>query len=225
MSSQTPALSSSAADSMPLGLPAWAWSLLALLVGLSGSFVMADHEFRRQQGERTTELATISERGYASIAERLRGCELLVRSVQTVFLSSDEVEPEEFQHVFANLRPHEIFPSLQALAFARRVPRADGDHYITEMVAPLDGNRGIVGLDINTQPTNFLGAQRSRDDNRPALSAPFRLRQQVAAESGTDGVTLRLPVYSKGEPPASVPERRARTIGRSEERRVGKECS
>ena len=64
---------------MPLGLPAWAWSLLALLVGLSGSFVMADHEYRRLQRERTVELATISERGYAAIAERQRSCELLVR--------------------------------------------------------------------------------------------------------------------------------------------------
>ena len=201
------------ASPMPLGLPAWAWSLFALLVGLSGSFAMADHDFRRQQHERNAELATISERGYASIAERLRGCELLVRSVQTVFLSSDEVAPDEFQHVFANLRPHEIFPSLQALAFARRIPRADGDHYITEMVAPLAGNRDIIGLDINTQPTNLVGAHQSRDDNQPALSAPFRLRQQTAAEPGTDGVTLRLPVYSKGEPPATVAERRTRVIG------------
>ena len=206
-------LSTPAANTLPLGLPAWAWSLLALLVGLSGSFVMADHEYRRLQRERTVELATISERGYAAIAERLRSCELLVRSVQTVFLSSDEVTPEEFQNVFANLRPHEIFPSLQALAFARREMRDDGEHYITAMVAPLAGNQGIVGLDINTQPSNLRGAQRSRDDNRPALSAPFRLRQQTGAEPGLDGVTLRLPVYSKGAPPPGRAERRARTIG------------
>ena len=48
---------------------------------------------------------------------------------------------------------------------------------------------------IGCQPSNFRGAQRARDDNRPALSAPFRLAQQTRAEPGTDGVTLRLPVY------------------------------
>jgi diguanylate cyclase (GGDEF)-like protein/PAS domain S-box-containing protein len=206
-------LSTDASKPLPLGLPAWAWSVLALLVGLAGSYLVAAGSFRQQQQERREQLATIAERGYASIAERLRGCELLVRSVQTVFLSSDEITPDEFQHVFSNLRPHEIFPSLQALAFARRVPREDGDHYITDMVAPLAGNEGILGLDINTQPSNFRGALRSRDDNRPALSAPFRLRQQPAAERGLDGVTLRLPVYSKGPPPERVGERRARMTG------------
>ena len=48
------------ANTLPLGLPAWAWSLFALLFGLSGSFAMADHEFRRLQRERSAELATIS---------------------------------------------------------------------------------------------------------------------------------------------------------------------
>ena len=72
MSSPSTPSPAAGASPMPLGLPAWAWSLLALLLGLAGSFLMADHEFRRQQRERSAELATISERGYASIADRLR---------------------------------------------------------------------------------------------------------------------------------------------------------
>src|SRR5690606_18867349 len=106
----------------------------------------------------------------------------------------------------------EVFPSLQAVAYARRTTQADGDHYITELVAPLEGNRGIVGLDVNTQPGNLAALLRSRDTDRAEMSAPFRL-QQTDGTTPADGVTLRLPVYSRGSPPGNVTERRARTLG------------
>jgi CHASE1-domain containing sensor protein len=149
----------------------------------------------------------------AFLRNQLHACEALARAVQTVFQSSGQVTAQEFAHVYANLRPRERFPSLQALAFARREPRPDGDHYITELVAPEDGNRAIIGLDVNTQPTNLAGVLRSRDDDRAVLSAPFRLAQQDDPAAPVDGITLRLPIFDRGPPPASVAERRQRMVG------------
>src|SRR5690606_27048753 len=163
------------------------------------------------QAEQDKALVAIAEGTPVALHSQLLACELMVRALQSLYLASNQVSPEEFGHVYENLRPRDVFPSLQAVAYARRVPMADGDHYITELVAPLEGNRGIVGLDVNTQPGNLAALLRSRDIDRAELSAPFRL-QQTERPGPADGVTLRLPVYSRGSPPANVSERRARTL-------------
>src|SRR5690606_30464824 len=91
--------------------------------------------------------------------------------------------------------------------------RPDGEHYITRLVAPAQGNTAVPGLDVVAQPDNLAGLLRSRDDDRTALSAPFRLLQQADDEPADDGITLRLPVYSSGKSPQTVAERRARVRG------------
>ena len=200
-------------DDAPPGLPAWAWSLLALLLGIAGSAWLANQQYRRLQVDHASALAEVAERGYESLTARLRACELLVRSVQTLFLNSEDVSAQEFANIHANLRPGVIFPSLQAIAYARRERRADGEHYPTVMVAPLEGNERVLGLDVVSQPTNLVGLLRSRDTDQPVLSAPFRLAQQHGAGEPPDGVTLRLPVYSPGPPPTRLEERRGRLRG------------
>ncbi|MDQ3618151.1 MAG: EAL domain-containing protein, partial [Pseudomonadota bacterium] len=126
---------------------------------------------------------------------------------------SDDVTRQDFAHVYANLNPRELMPGLQALVFARREPRTDGDHYISEFVEPLAGNEAVMGLDVNLQPSNYAAVLASRDSDRPVLSAPFRLAQSTAADAPVDGITLRLPIYSPGAPPLTLAERRARMRG------------
>src|SRR5690606_9283518 len=53
---------------------------------------------------------------------------------------------------------------------------------------------------------------RSRDTDQVEMSATFRLVQGAQGADG-DGVTLRLPVYTSGPPPATVAERRQRMGG------------
>ena len=195
----------------PLGIPAWVWSVLVLVLGVGCALWAANLQQARMQAEHDKTLIAVAEAAPAALRSELLACELMVRALQSLYLASNEVSPREFSNVYENLRPREVFPSLQAVAFARRVPMADGDHYITELVAPLDGNRNILGLDVNTQPGNHDALLRSRDTDQAAVSAPFRLDQSQAATA--DGVTLRLPVYTPGPPPADVGERRERMRG------------
>lgn len=197
----------------PLGVPAWALSLLALAFGGALTLWLGGAQERRVVDDRTAALESSAERGYHSVVDRLQACELLLRSVQTLFLTSDEVTPAEFADLYANVRPRERFPSLQAMAYSRRESRVDGDHYITDLVAPLAGNERVVGLDVNLQPTNLVGVLSSRDSDRAVLSAPFRLAQQRGGDPRRDGVTMRLPVFAAGPPPATLEERRARMRG------------
>ncbi|HEU4813993.1 MAG TPA: EAL domain-containing protein [Xanthomonadaceae bacterium] len=183
-----------------------------LVFGVGCTLWAANVQQARMQAEHDKTLVAVAEGAPAALRSELLACELMVRALQSLYLASTDVSPREFSNVYENLRPREVFPSLQAVAFARRVPMADGDHYITELVAPVEGNRSILGLDVNTQPGNMDALLRSRDTDQAAVSAPFRLDQSVQA-APADGVTLRLPVYTPGPPPADVEERRQRMRG------------
>lgn len=144
-----------------LGQPAWLWSLGALVVGLGLSLLAASvhsHSLARSEQVRLERLA---ERSFDSLESKLQTCGLLLRSVQALFLSSDDVTAEEFAAMYSNLRPREQFPSLQAIAYAeRRVEEGTGvEHYVTTLVAPLSGNRSLVGLDVSSQPANLAAAR------------------------------------------------------------------
>jgi diguanylate cyclase (GGDEF)-like protein/PAS domain S-box-containing protein len=144
------------------------------------------------------------------VADGLQACGRLLRAVQTVFIASNDVDAEEFSSLYGNLRPRDEFPSLQAIAYTRR---DDGDHYRSVMVAPLAGNERVIGLDLSTQPNNLAAVYASRDSDRVAMSAPFRLVQAGLPGMAGRGVTMRLPVFSPGLPPRTTAERRARMRG------------
>ncbi|KRE94898.1 diguanylate cyclase [Frateuria sp. Soil773] len=194
-------------------LSAYLWSLLALAGGLLLTLAVHHQQRQRQLDEHRVALRMLAEKSYAGLQNRLQSSELLVRSVQSLFLSSDAVSATEFGHIYENLRPREQFPSLIAFAYANGESRPDGMHYITELVQPREGNESLAGLDINTQPANLAALLASRDSDQSVLSAPFELIQFDASKQPANGVTIRLPIYSPGAPPRSLAERRARMRG------------
>ena len=201
-------------DVAPLGVAAWVWSLVALLLGVSISIWLAHGQQRRIAADQRADLDVMAETVTESVRERVRSCELLARSVQSLFLASSEVEPDEFANLYENLRPRERFAGLAALAYAER---GEDGRYVTTLVAPLEGNEDVVGLDVGDQPANLAALLAARDSDRPMLSAPFRLVQQQAldvdAAGEPEGMTLRLPIFHSGQPPATPAQRRARERG------------
>ena len=191
-----------------LGLPAWLWAAIALTLGVGLTLVVSRSQQLRAQAEREAAFHGMATESFASVAGTLQNCERLLRSVQTVFLASGHVAPNEFAHLYQNLHPRVQFPSLQALAYAER--RGSG-RYITTMVQPEAGNQALRGLDVSSQPSNLAAIEASRDSDQVAMSATFRLVQQDGG--GADGITMRLPVYAGGAPPRTEAERRARLRG------------
>ena len=161
-----------------LGQPAWLWSVAALVVGLSLAVLAALlHHTELAKAERD-QFEHRAERSFDAVEMQLKSCGLLVRSVQALFMASDEVTDREFDNIYANLRPRELFPSLQAIAYAERVTTGASaedpvprEHFITRLVAPKLGNERLFGLDVAAQPANL-----KRDDDRPdEPRAPFLL--------------------------------------------------
>lgn len=192
---------------------AYAWGLAALLIGLVFTLAMHQHQKHRQEVEQYALYTQLAKTGYLALEAQLRGAEWLLRSMQTLFLASDQVTEAEFADFYENLHPREQFPSLVALAYAQRELQPDGEHYVVRLVQPAVDNQALRGLDLNAQPRNLANVLRSRDEDRATLSAPFRLVQSAAAATPGDGVTMRLPVFSAGPPPRDRAERRARALG------------
>jgi diguanylate cyclase (GGDEF)-like protein/PAS domain S-box-containing protein len=194
-------------------LAAYLWSALALLIGLAMTLALHDQQARRQQAETNFVRNELAGKSYGALQAKLHSAETLLRAVQTLFLTSDEVTATEFGNFYLNMRPREQFPGLLALAYAQRESRSDGEHYITRWVDPLRGNELVAGLDVVAQPRNLAGLLASRDSDRVALSAPFRPVQQALSRAADDGITMRLPIFSAGAPPATMAERRQRMRG------------
>ncbi len=192
---------------------AWWWSLLALLAGLTLAFV-AHHQQQRQELAKQSLLRNnMAGETYANLQNRLHAAGSMLRAVQTLFLASDEVTQAEFANFYINMRPREQFPSLLALTYAQREPGPAGDRYVTRWVEPQAGNEAVVGLAVGKQPNNLAGVLISRDSDQATMSAPFRPVQQTNATGADDGITLRLPVFSPGEPPGTIAQRRQRMRG------------
>src|SRR3546814_13381462 len=96
----------------PLGVAAWVWALVALLLGVAISVWLAQGQQQRVDARRHAELEATADTIAATVGDRLRTCEMLARSVQSLFLASAEVEPDEFDNLYENLRPRQRFPSL-----------------------------------------------------------------------------------------------------------------
>jgi diguanylate cyclase (GGDEF)-like protein len=189
------------------------WAVLTLSTGLALSVFLDVQQRQHQLNAYRTDLRISADDGQAALKAQLHLSELLVRAVQSVFLSSDLVTGAEFAHLYENLQPREQFPSLRALTYARRVSGPEGEHFITELVAPALGNHALIGLDVTHQASNLVSLDQSRDTDRPSMSAPFALIQTPGPGTSPEGVVMRLPVYSAGAPPSTLAERRARMVG------------
>src|SRR5688572_29308177 len=192
---------------------ALAWSFVALLAGTALSATVALDQYRVLRAERDVQFDRLAERSFDAVQNRLAVCGLLVRSVQSLFLASEELTAVEFERVYGNLRPKEVFPSLQAMAYARRVAIDGRIHYVTDLVAPAAGNERLLGLDLETQPSNLDAVRRAEATDQPAMTAAFLLVQLADQPDQRDGVVIRLPVYSAGPPPRGAAERAQRVRG------------
>ena len=209
-------LETSMTDTLATGerVPVWISVLAVFLLGVALTAWLTSNEKKR--GERDAQQALIRETEQVATAIRiqLNECGQLIRAFQSIFLASETVTPREYVLAYKNMQANSVVKvSLLALAYAERQQSPVGEHYVTTMFAPQEGNDAILGLDVTTQPNNMDALRRARDSNEIAMSAPFRLRQSGTRQRVDDGFILRLPVYANGVALDSIEARRTSIIG------------
>lgn len=105
-----------------------------------------------------------------------------------------------------------VDPILQSAGVAFSVhPRAARPaHEILTYVEPLGGNLASVGIDLDAMPERVNVLQALRDSGEAISSG-----RRIFAERGAEfvGLAMRLPVYRRGMPAATVEERRRAYVG------------
>lgn len=198
-------------------VPPWAWALALLLAGLVVTAALVERE--RWEARRSAEemYRALADSAQVRLREPLEAAAVLLRALQTVFLSNDRMDADAFAAYHHNLRLAWRVPGHVMTGFAYREPDpADParTRYPYSFVTPLAGNEALLGFDIAMQPANLAALEHARDADVPTVSAPFQLVQfRDAGEKAARGVTVRLPVYSRGPQPVTLAERRARELG------------
>ncbi len=206
--------------------------MLLVLVGLSWCWV------RHQEDLGLAAVFEVeTERVEAKLAERMRGYTELLRAASGLFHASNVVSPEEFGRFVQSLELELIYPGIQGVGFAQRIPgeelqahlasmRASGfpDYVVTPEGArpvyasviylePFAGrNMRAFGYDMYTEPVRRAALDEARDTGSVALSAPLHLLQETKSAPEV-GLLSFQPVYRHGALLQTVEQRRAALVG------------
>ena len=197
-------------------MPPLAWAAALLIIGFLFTAWVARREWRDAQHRADAAYQAAADQGVQRLEAQLAAAAALLRAMQTVFLADDHMDQAQFSQYNENLRLRARLPGHVATAFARhKTDPADPGRiaYVYELAAPIRGNESLIGFDMARQKENLLALQRARDADAATVSEPFPLHQKSADGKTLMGVTLRMPVYSRGLIPESVEARRGREIG------------
>ena len=205
---------SSRLKALASGPQSWLLGMLAMLFGIFLTGWISYVDWTRDHADNQRMFAVAAKEVESALRSKLAACEQLLRSMQSVYIASENVNEVEFKAAFDSLQAMRQLSSLQAVSLAERRELPDGDHFVVTTVQPqVAANDFLLGLDINTQPQSLQAIELSRDLNETVMSAPLRLRQAPADASDTSGVVVRLPAFSPGSVPSSIVQRRDRIIG------------
>lgn len=152
-------------------------------------------------------------------------------------LASENVERRKWHDFVSSLNLEARYPGIQGVGLSVRVLpaeraahtqkiRAEGfpgyaihpegardQYYPIIYIEPFEGsNLRAFGYDMYAEPTRRTAMLHARDQGRPALSGKVVLVQETGADA-QPGFILYLPVYRKGQPIATLEQRRATLLG------------
>lgn len=165
----------------------------------------------------------------------------VLQHIVSLFDSSERVMRDEFR-LFTQ-RALAAHPGIQALEWIPRVPhaargaheaaaRADGltgfslrekgraggmvaaeirdEYFPVYYVEPMQGNAAAVGFDLASNPVRSEALKRARDNAAPVTTGRITLVQETGEQFG---FLIFVPVFTRGDLPQAVSERRERLMG------------
>lgn len=154
-----------------------------------------------------------------------------------LFVSSDEVERDEWQSYVAALHIQENYPGIQGMGYSVFVTPEEKQNHINTIRAegfpeftirpegerdlyssiiflePFDArNKQAFGFDMYQEATRRLAMQQARDTGEPHMSGRITLVQEIDSDV-QPGFLIYVPFYGTAEEPHMLAERRASIKG------------
>lgn len=171
------------------------------------------------------------------ISTRLDDYARILQGGAALFLASDLVTREEWRIFTYSQKLEKQLPGIQAISFARLIPRAELARHIQEVrnegfpeyqvqpegirdfyapvvyIEPFSGrNVRVFGYDTLSEPVRRDAMERARDTDSPALSGKILLVQETGVDVQA-GAIMFVPVFQKGMPITTPEQRRAAIYG------------
>ena len=177
----------------------------------------------------------------AAVGESLENFTRAVHSLESFYTAVDQVSGENFKAFSMNQLQH--LPNLQALSWNpviegddlaafelgmrqqgypafqvteqdtahKLVESGQRDHYVpVQYIEPFHENAVAQGFDVNSNAVRREALEKARDMARPVVSGRVALVQNMQQQSS---VLIFMPVYAKGQPQATVEQRRSHIQG------------
>ncbi len=219
--------------------PTWP-AFLVLALGLVISFIAWNFTEQRVGGEAEVKFQHQVAQAVGSLDRRIQDNVNLLIGLRGLFAASNQVERDEFQLYLSGFRIAQRFPGVRLMSFVRYVPLAEkaafeesvrrdksvnprgypgfsirpagirDDYMVVTYIEPLAGNEGAFGFDVYSEPQRRASVERARDSGQATASEPIWL---AADPQKQISLALRMPIYRRGMPVASVAERRAAFLG------------
>ena len=208
--------------------------LLALAVLTLAAFQMLEASIHDSARARFMQQTSTIE---TAIADRLKKQELALLGGLGFIRTADAPTRSGWKTYVDQLDLEHNFPGLLGFGFARVVPPDTRDAYIAGMRAQgLPGfdiypqtprshytsisflepynerNQRAFGYDMYTEPTRRAAMDAARDSGRAAISGKVTLVQEID-NNVQAGFLMYVPVYAKGQPTATLEERRQALMG------------
>ena len=180
------------APHLPTRLTRWAAPSL-LAAGLIVSSGMAWLVQSGQEQRAGQNVSTLARQMGREIANDIAAYGTILRGLHGLFISSAEVDREEFRQYVSLLRLQHDATLLQRFGFVVR----EGNAFVLKYVEPLAGNEVLVGRDLAEHPAAREALARVMAGGSLTLSAPFRMER---ASPGDTGLILYLPLYATDDP-------------------------
>ncbi len=177
-------------------LPTWLtrWAAPALLAaGVAVSFGLAWLVQSGQEQRAGQNVSTLTEQIGREIRNDIAAYGTILRGLHGLFISSTDVDRDEFRQYVSLLRLQHDAALLQRFGFVER----EGNAFVLKYVEPLAGNEVLLGRDMAEHPAAREALERAMAGGSLILSTPFRMTRTAV---GDTGLILMLPLYASDDP-------------------------
>ena len=215
-------------------------ALFVLALGLVISFAAWHFAERRVGAEAETKFQHEVAQAAGALDRRIQDNVNLLVGLRGLFVASDTVDRDDFQRYLSGFNLAQRYAGVRLVSFVQYVPRAQkakfeaavradrsvtpggypdfaikppgvrDDYMVVTFIEPLAGNERAFGFDVFSEPQRRPSVERTRDSGQATASEPIWL---AADPQKQISLALRMPVYRRGLPVATVAQRRAAFLG------------
>lgn len=211
--------------------------LLVLLTGLIAIYFLQNAAFNAARQTQQDNFDYQAREAVLRIEQRLAAYEQVLRGARGLYAASKEVDRNDFHDYASALNLARGYPGIQGIGFSLIIPPTEKAGHIeaireegfpeytlrpegvrdlytsTVYLEPFAGlNLRAFGYDMYSEAVRRAAMERARDLNTPAMSGKVTLVQEKDQDVQA-GFLMYLPVYRKGAPHGTLPERRGNIVG------------